>query len=154
MLCYILGGSRVHKLQLDDIKKQYGVEEVISIFGVDEVEYGDKTYSNLGPKQFLDLLYNATVVCTDSFHGVAFSINFEKEVYAFDRKKKTARKKTAALHNTERITSLLKVVGLQNRFINDCRPIDMTPIDYDDVNKKMRLERKKSWKFLSQVKEN
>ena len=41
-----------------------------------------------GPKEFLQILLNADVVCTDSFHGTAFSINFSKEFYCFEREKR------------------------------------------------------------------
>jgi len=35
-----------------------------------------------GPCEFLDLIYNASFVITSSFHGVAFSVNFDKDFIA------------------------------------------------------------------------
>lgn len=34
-------------------------------------------------EEFLSLIYNAESVITDSFHCVAFSLNFNKDFYAF-----------------------------------------------------------------------
>lgn len=38
-----------------------------------------------GPLEFLNLFMNAEFVCTDSFHGTAFSTIFEKQFLSFDR---------------------------------------------------------------------
>ena len=39
----------------------------------------DKVLRDVGPQEFLDLLDRAEYVATDSFHGVAFSLIFEKQ---------------------------------------------------------------------------
>ena len=41
---------------------------------------GTKQLKNIGPGEFLYLIRNANAVCTNSFHAVAFSIIFEKEL--------------------------------------------------------------------------
>lgn len=42
-------------------------------------------YYEVGPKGFLELIKNAEIVCSDSFHAIAFSINFHKKFFAFGR---------------------------------------------------------------------
>lgn len=39
---------------------------------------GYKLFNEIGPEEFISLFQNASYVITSSFHGTAFSINFEK----------------------------------------------------------------------------
>jgi len=94
-----------------------------------------------GPKEFLSYLLGADFVCTDSFHGVAFSLNFEKEFYAFEREYGGAAKQST------RVLSLLEKVGLLNRF----DPADISKaegIDYTGCKKTLHTEREKTKTFL------
>ncbi len=43
----------------------------------------DRTIVDAGPIEFLNLIRHAEFVCTNSFHGLAFSIIFEKKFFAF-----------------------------------------------------------------------
>lgn len=73
--------------------------------------------SAASPEQFLGAFINAEIVVTNSFHGTAFSLIFEKEFYVFDAKK-----------HKDRISDLLRGVNLENRIfeidIKECSPID------------------------------
>lgn len=93
-----------------------------------------------GPSGFLDLVKNAEYIVTDSFHGVAFSIIFEKNFISINRK---INEKPV---NDERIMNLLKQLHLLDRYvfleeidkINLCTDIDYSNIRY--FKEKMRLE--------------
>ena len=43
--------------------------------------YGIHNIYDAGPFDFLNLIHNATLVLTDSFHGTVFSVIIEKEFY-------------------------------------------------------------------------
>lgn len=43
---------------------------------------GFKKIRSAGPCDFLNLIYNASIVCSDSFHGTAFAVNFGKPLAA------------------------------------------------------------------------
>lgn len=93
-----------------------------------------------GPETFLSYLSSAEFVITDSFHGVAFSINFEKNFYVFDRQYITENQST-------RIKSLLKIVDLNEVF--ECEEdLNNNYFDYKKINEKLNIERKKSKDFL------
>ena len=47
--------------------------------------------TDCGPKEFLSLVRNAEFVCTTSFHGMAFSILFEKNFYCMGHPKYSDR---------------------------------------------------------------
>ena len=94
-----------------------------------------------GPKEFLEYLLGASAVCTDSFHGAAFSLNFEKEFYCFEREY------GGTANQSTRVTSLLKKVGLTARFDPD-EGADMEEIDYTQCREVLKIEREKSKEFL------
>lgn len=95
--------------------------------------------------EFLNYVYNAEYVVSSSFHGICFSINFHKNFfYELDNRK---------INNNSRIESLIGITNLKNReivngnnlFINDS-------IDYDEVEKKLKSYRDKSYEFIENIK--
>lgn len=93
-----------------------------------------------GPETFLSYLSSAEFVITDSFHGVAFSINFEKKFYVFDRQYVTENQST-------RINSLLNIVNLNEVFESE-EEYNNNIFDYKKINIKLNNERNKSKDFL------
>ncbi len=68
-------------------------------------------YSNyIGPAEFIYTIANADFVFTDSFHGTAFSIIFEKDFMVFQRNR--------VYDMSSRITTILDTFGLSHRFYN------------------------------------
>ena len=121
--------------------KNYAIEhdcKVIILPYNDEILDGAICYS-AGPVEFLDLINFADCVFTDSFHGTAFSVNFNKNFYTFSRNYGSA-------HNQgDRIVSFLSKVGLENRL--DAEKTQCN-IDYNQVNEIMKIEREKSAQHL------
>lgn len=88
------------------------------------------------PRDFINLIYNAEVVFTSSFHGLAFAINMEKEFYV------------STDFGVDRIKSLLDTFELGDRFVDGKSPIgEFAPIDYNKVNivKSDKIEKTKSF---------
>lgn len=97
---------------------------------------------NAGPSEFLSLITNASFIITNSFHGTAFSINFDVPFYTVV----SAKKK-----NNNRMESLLDYVGLEKRIVKDDVDITNLPIVGYDVNAtqlKLKSFRLESEKFL------
>jgi len=65
-----------------------------------------------GPIEFLELFYNARFVITNSFHGVAFSVNFEVPFIA-----------VKPVHSSNRVTDFLETVDLLGRYVTDSSPV-------------------------------
>ena len=63
-----------------------------------------KQFTNLGPTEFLTVFRDSEFIITNSFHGTAFAIIFEKQFIVFDNKERGSR-----------ILDLLKKIGLENR---------------------------------------
>lgn len=121
---------------------------IISIpYKYDELsQFKNLTYVNAGPEQFLNLISNARFVCTDSFHGMAFSANFNTPFYIFQRDYGTATDQSS------RIISLLYKLNLKERFVYEVNEIAIknfdSNIDFELTNKLLESERNKSKNYL------
>ncbi|MBR3652696.1 MAG: polysaccharide pyruvyl transferase family protein [Bacteroidales bacterium] len=95
-----------------------------------------------GPAEFIWLFGHASVILTNSFHGTAFSLIFNKAFYVVT----PARKR-----NNSRQESLLRMVGLEDRLIVEGAPmpnLKMISVDYSRVNSLLDAQREKSISFL------
>jgi hypothetical protein len=95
---------------------------------------------NAGPQEFLALFKSAAFVVTDSFHGTCFSITFEVPFVVISQ----------GVHSN-RISSLLRVTGLESRLIGDATSFGDIELDvnFDAVREKLRAERKRDLSYLS-----
>ena len=94
-----------------------------------------------GPKEFLNSLYNATIIITDSFHGTALSINFEKNFFSI------CSSGGAEFRKTE----LLKSLKLEERIISNIESIKellFVNIDYSSVKEIIKIKRDDSINYL------
>jgi len=93
----------------------------------------DKSFNIISPELFIKLFYNAEYVVTNSFHGVAFSINFNKQFIAVSREK----------YNT-RLESILELFNLKSRLVD----INETNINFKDI------DYKKTCKLIEEERQN
>ena len=94
----------------------------------------------IGPAEFVNLISNAEFVVTNSFHGTAFSVMFEKEFYV-----KTI--KGALCGRNNRMINLLTMLGLETHFIDNgqCK---YDVVDYKKVKAIIDGKRKKSEEYI------
>lgn len=103
-------------------------------------EKGIKYRRTASPEEFLGLIKNADYVVTNSFHGTAFSINFQKDFYV--------ELNTQAGRNT-RSESLMKLLGISGREITEgiYKGKD-SKIDWSHTMQILSEEREKALKYL------
>lgn len=96
---------------------------------------------NLGA--FLSYIKNCTYFITDSFHGTAFAINFNKDFIEILPNNNTGG----------RNQSILRLTGLEERIITNYNDFSICKkhIDYSIVNEKLNYERIKSLKLLETI---
>lgn len=85
------------------------------------------------PEDFVTYIFYADYVITDSFHGTAFSIIFNRPFITIN-----SRLETGEYKNDERLNSVLNMFGLQERFVklNEINEFDLQKhIDFETVNK-------------------
>lgn len=91
--------------------------------------------------KWVENFYNAKFIVTDSFHGTAFSIIFNKQFVILEPKDT----------QNVRFLSLLKILGLLDRYvssIDEAHSLLDKPINYGFVNKKLSELRIKSSSLL------
>lgn len=130
IFCYFLGGTEIHKKAIERIEKETGKKVVLSPFDseINNLKKGEKIYANI--EEFLALIRDADFVLTDSFHGVAFSVNFRKSFAAVKRADTDAGKHT-------RINDFLSKIGLADRIITgeNINAFNFSEINYEESEK-------------------
>ena len=95
-------------------------------------------YCNTSVENYLSLIDNAKYIVTDSFHGVAFSINFNKNFIVIYPDKFSSR-----------LESILNLTKLTNRVVKkENNELLLDSINYDNVNKSLLEYRNKSIHYL------
>lgn len=96
------------------------------------------------PVEFLNLIYNAHTVVTDSYHGTILSINFEKNIYSINGVNQSDIRKTEVLDK----------LGLQDRNIVNLQSLledQCTEIDYSAVSLKLEYLMEESLSYLKKA---
>ena len=98
-----------------------------------------------GPAEFLYLFNHAEYICTNSFHGTAFAVNFNKNFISVIKR-----------NSPQRAQTLLANVGLSERLLSDINDIDKLSdiIDFTEPNRKLDLLRQDSENYLLNAIEN
>lgn len=142
ILIYSLGGLKDVKILAETVKKiaEKKKMKVIVIAPLTKVICkGVNVINNCGAEDFLYLVKNARYIVTNSFHGTAFSINFEKPFVAF--------------HDVERsrVAQLLEKMGLSQRRtgnLNEIENLINTEFDFSYAGEQLKKERKKAQLFI------
>lgn len=145
MFVYMLGHNEKHWEEIYKIANQLDLEvKVIPVFDEDLNRPGCVNFA-VGPKEFLDLLYNASYICTDSYHGFLFSVNFNKNFTVFKRFKNNDTK-----NQNSRVLDLLETFGLEERLFKEKYTLKnvKSKINYDRIENIIEDLRKKSIEFL------
>ena len=136
--------SLIEKTALEYAKNNNCIVVSVSNFNRPHKIKGIKDIRGIGPKEFLNLIYYADFVVTDSFHATAFSLIFKKQFASIS-------------HDTlgSRTVDLLFSLNLNYRIVSSDERIQFVIsniIDYNDVSKKLAENRKESFDFLTKCK--
>jgi hypothetical protein len=98
----------------------------------------------LGPCEFLDLFKHARYIVTNSYHGTAFSINFNKDFFV--------ELQTHSNNTNSRILQLLELFGLQNREIHKgTNTINLETVEFGTINSILFEQRKMAITWLKEI---
>lgn len=99
----------------------------------------DQNIPFCGPAQFLWLFGHAEYVVTNSFHGTAFSVNFNRPFISVIKR-----------NSPQRAQTLLAGVGLPERLLTDVAQVNGLPdeIDWNATNAKLDALRRDSMEYL------
>ena len=149
ILVYCLGGITQLKHFLPPLsrlarKKNCKVKIVAPFCYLPYLDKRVEYHPEFGPIEFMNALYNADIVVTDSYHGTILSVNLEKEFYSICKQGDSEFRKT----------DILERLGLQDRIIHDAAMISelaMSPIDYNTVYAKLKILRQHSMNYLNEA---
>ena len=141
ILFYTLGPDRNMIKMVKKVAKILKLPVVITKFNNQYDAFSNfKKQYDTGPVEFLNLVKNAELVLSSSFHGTIFSILFNKPFFAIRGNKDF------------RIQTLLKKMKLENRSIDEndieekCK--EAYRIDFKEAETLLEEERKKATKYL------
>jgi hypothetical protein len=124
------------------MKEETGLK-IIAVNDWIENPYADVNIKDAGPEKFLTLIAQSEFFLSNSFHGTAFSVIFEKQFYSFKR----IRDKV-----NSRIVDFLNLLGLQDQLINSVEEIDIKKkINYNKSFIRLNPLILKSKKFIDSV---
>lgn len=151
ILVYMLGKNERQWRKIRKIEKKLGIPvKIIPVFYRD-LERKGCILEPVGPLQFLSLVNDAAYVCTDSFHGVAFSIIFNKQFVVFERFKENDK-----LNQNSRIYNILDSLKLKSQIIrcDDDLYLLNKEIDYSKINQLIGALKAESISYLNDALED
>ena len=135
---YILFYNLLNSAEAKMFARRLGKEKGMPVVEITKRNLMGKGYvRSASVERFLQLINDAAYVVSNSFHGVAFSIIFEKQFYAVGMGKKSSR-----------VVSLLSSIELKERYSDDGSGITDSEIDYGKIGERLSLLKNQSVSFL------
>ena len=121
--------------------REYGLN-VKKLTGGAYIEHKKTADITAGPLDFIEMIMNAECVLASSFHGLVFSLIFQKPVLV-----------TTLPQINGRIRSLLELINhpelyVDSKEISTCIPHE---IDYTDINKRLSVLKDSSMEYLNKT---
>ncbi len=150
ILCYFLGGNEEY-LKFARRMKDFLGKTLVGIVHCSGYNrnvdlYVDETPFNIGPFDFINLIKHAQCIMTDSFHCCVFSILYGREFFAFRR-----FADNDVMSTNDRLNTLFSWTGINGRLLTGNEKIEkslFTPINYDEVERKLHEKRQMSMDYL------
>lgn len=113
---------------MNEVTLKLARENDLKIYSFFKNSVADEVLNELGPLEFLDVIKNAEVVVSNSFHATAFSIIFHTDFYVMNRKENI----------NIRMNDLLANLGLEKRMIVGMNDLDrQETIEWNNVDEKL-----------------
>lgn len=150
IFCYFLGNNSEQRDFVRKVRELTGYK-IVQLQHCDEyiksdVGFPDFAPYNVGPREFIQLIRDAELVFTDSFHCSVFSMLNRKKFFTFRR-----YNNDSIVSTNGRIYDLLNEVELSNRLLTAHEnPAEMLKqeIDYNKVSDKLEHLRQFTWDWL------
>ena len=125
-----------------ELSDKSGCRIIRMSYYLNHFKYQGKMIYSPSVEGFLSLINYAEYVVTDSFHCLAFSLNFHKDFYVVYPGKYSTR-----------LESLLALTNTKDRVVKNgvCKS---RAIDYDNVDKVLEIERKKAVAFIEKCRDS
>lgn len=143
ILAYFLDEpSDYAKKCLKKLKEKLDCKILAIPYKFEYMDYSDSIIA-AGPKEFVELVANAKVVCTDSFHGTVFAINMHTPFFTYEREYGSANKQS------ERVLSILRKVDMLDRYQPKNVVGELNNLDFEHSEEILNAERKKAYDYVN-----
>lgn len=141
ILCFRMLRHAAFQPLVDKLKRETGWQVVSIQPRADKKLKADKYLFDVTPQEFVQLIRDADVVVTTSFHATAFSIIFNKKFYSLID------------YKPERAIALCAMLGLKNRLVRkeDKQFAQLDDIDYTSVDSVIAEKRESGLSYLKQL---
>ena len=113
VLCFFIGSGDSKRSIVSEYCQKENLRLVmiphLDGFCASDIGFGDEQICAPTPLQFVELIANADIIFTDSFHVIAFSIIFRKEFFVFPRDEKNAG-------INERLNNITDLIGATDHY--------------------------------------
>lgn len=151
ILCYTFGGlpKKIKKEVYRIAKERNMVVRYVPMNHEESYsELKNGSFGPYGPREFVELFLNASFVVTNTYHGFLFSLISENPFVVLHRERGSAWRA-----NETRISNLMELIGVANRYINPDDTIDekFLDLDYSKINPIISEKRESSLCYLRTV---
>lgn len=133
ILLYQLNRNKSFDTYAQNVSKAMGLPILRIAYGVHEKRGGETAVICPTVGRFLSLFLGAELVLTDSFHGTAFSVNLGKSFVSVSPGSFSGR-----------IAGFLDMIGLSERYLEDCRDVGLAESKVETTNAQKALARKRA----------
>ena len=147
ILCYFIAENDFYWDQVQELQRRENITRVIVLpMNPSHFRKQYEMIEDAGLNDFVYLIKQSALVCTDSFHATAISINLEKDFFVFPR-----FKKTELGSQNSRLIDLLSRYGLQDRFLRVVPGNLPQKINYSKVQGLLEMDRFESISYLNRI---
>jgi len=143
---YILIYDQENNSLIKNTAKRLAKEKNLKIYAITSLYpmyYANNRIITIGPQEFLGLIKNCEFLLTNSFHGTAFSLIFQKQFFTF---KRTHEKVNS------RMIDLLEMFKLSDRIINDYEDtLHIKEINYHNISQLIEEKIQNSKLYINNV---
>ena len=146
IICYFLGEFQKYMNYVKEISKILGIPYYIIPVSYKQSKNNNVVPFDVGPSEFIYLIRNAKYVCTDSFHGMAFAINYNIPFNVFKRFENGDPE-----NQNSRIINLLRLLNLEKRLVDyESKIFNSKQLlcDFTEANIKLSSLRENSMEYL------
>lgn len=146
IFCYFLNHANICSMRkkIKEFANEKKIKVVVLLAKYKPLEKEWITLDNVGPCEFLGLISKSDTIFTDSFHGLALSIIYEKNFYIY-----IDEEKLPFVSRSTRLQNLLDMFNLSDRIINESCNLVCDKIDYSQVNSSVIKQIEISKEYIS-----
>lgn len=148
ILCYFLGDQEYYREFAKRLSEQTGLPLYFIPVSWKDCNESNNLIFDAGPREFIGWIDNAYAILTDSFHGVAFSTNLNKDFYSFVK-----HKGGISSGDNSRLYDFLKLYNLDSRLIENYSDgyINFESVNYKHINELLDEHRMSSLAVLNKI---